>query len=58
MYGIGQHGGTMTHDARKKLEEQQQEVHHTAHDGHFVNFPFASGCLFVLVFHNLLPFDL
>ena len=45
MDGIGQHSRAVSHDARKKLEEQQQEVHHTAHDGHFVNFPFASGCL-------------
>ena len=55
MDGIGQHSRAVSHDARKKLEEQQQEVDDAADDSHFIDFFLAFGCLFVAIFHNLLP---
>ena len=38
MNRIGQHGGTVPAHTCHKLEHQQQEVHHTSHDGYTVDF--------------------
>ena len=60
MHRICQHGGTVTHNTCKELEDKQEKVYHTSHNRHPVNGLFPRGIRFFiqsLHFHLLFVQD-